>query len=53
MFIYGTDMLSCGKWNKGLKGQAFIFAIALRGAQNYDDQVTFVMDHVRQLWRDQ
>ena len=53
MFIYGTDTLSCGKLNKGLNVHAFIFAIALRGAQNYDDQVTFVMDHVRQLWRDQ
>ena len=51
--IYGTGMLSCGKLNKGLNVQAFIFAISLRGAQNYDDQVTFVMDHLRQLWRDQ
>ena len=47
MLIYGTDMLSCGKWNKGLNVQAFIFAIALRVAQNYDDQVTFVMKQDR------
>ena len=54
MFIYVTDTRSSGKWSGGPNVESIIFATALilRGAHNYDDQVPFVVDNVRQLGGD-